>query len=296
MEAAVREVAASVVGEFAADGHADLIRQLAYPLPLTVIFRLLGIPAEDMEACRRWTSDLMELNFGGSRLPVERQAECAKSVVAYQRYVQDLASARDAAPGEDLVTYLIQAQDEDGSARLSLFEVADQVQAFIIGGHETTANALGNTLRLLLDEPSRWREVCRDPGLIQQAVEEGLRADSPVSGVIRTTTRPVTVGNTPLPAGARLFLLLGSANRDESSFPDAGQFRLDRTGQPAHLAFGRGIHYCVGAPLARLEAKVAIEVLGQKLPGLRLAPGASLEHVPVMLFRGLTRLPVLWDS
>jgi cytochrome P450 len=295
MEPAVREVTAAVIDAFAGDAHADLIAQFAYPLPLTVIFRLLGIPGEDMDLLREWTTDLKLLHLA-RRLPAERQVQLARNVVAYQEYVEDLTSSRRAAPGEDLVSYLIEARAEDRDAPLSLFQVADQVQGLVIAGHETTANAMGNMLHLLLAEPARWRAVCDDPGVIGAAVEEGLRVDTAVSGMIRTATRPVTVGGVRLPDGARLFLLFGSANTDERSFPDAGQFRLDRGGQSAHLAFGRGIHYCVGAPLARLEARVALEELTRRLPTLRLDPDTRLSHVPTPLFRGFASLPVSWAA
>jgi cytochrome P450 len=295
MEPAVREVTAAVIDAFAADTRADLIAQFAYPLPLTVIFRLLGIPGEDMDLLREWTTDLKLLHLA-RRLPAERQVQLARNVVAYQEYVEDLTSSRRAALGEDLVSYLIEARAEDRDAPLSLFQVADQVQGLVIAGHETTANAMGNMLHLLLAEPARWRAVCDDPAVIGAAVEEGLRVDTAVSGMIRTATRPVTVGGVRLPDGARLFLLFGSANTDERSFPDAGQFRLDRSGQSAHLAFGRGIHYCVGAPLARLEARVALEELTRRLPTLRLDPDTRLSHVPTPLFRGFASLPVSWAA
>jgi cytochrome P450 len=295
MEPTVRETAATVIDAFAADARADLVAQFAYPLPLTVILRLLGIPEEDMDLLRQWTSDLKMLSLAW-RLPAERQVQLARNAVAYQEYVEDLALRRQVEPGEDLVSYLIEAGVKDSDAPLSLFQVADQVQGLVFAGHETSANAIGNILHLLLAEPARWRAVCNDPAMIDVAVEEGLRADSAVSGMIRTATRPVTVGGVQLPDGARLFLLFGSANADQRAFPDAGQFRLDRSGQPPHLAFGRGIHYCVGAPLARLEARVALGELTRRLPTLRLDPDAQLRHVPTPLFRGFASLPVCWEA
>jgi cytochrome P450 len=295
MERAIRGIATAMIDEFADDGHADLIGQLAYPLPLTVIFRLLGVPHEDIGMCRQWTGDLRQLRSAGARLPVERQVELAGNLVAYRQYIEDLVAVREGNPGEDLVSYLVQAKDEPGGSRLSLSEVTGIIQGLIIAGHETLANGLGNILYQLLADRSRWEEVRAAPGLIDAAVEEGLRADSPVSGIIRTATRPVTVAGMYLPAGTRLFLLLGSANADERCFPRAGEFRLDRDGQSRHVAFGRGIHYCLGAPLARLEARVALRLLTVRLPGLRLAPGPGPHHVPVPIFRGLARLPVEWD-
>jgi cytochrome P450 len=294
MERAIRGIANAVIDEFAAGGHADLVGQLAYPLPLTVILRLLGIPYEDIGMCRQWTGDLEQLLFARAMVPAGRQDELAGNVLAYQQYLEDLVAVREDNPGEDLVSYLIQAKDEWGS-RLSPPQVTDTIQGLIIGGHETLANGLGNVLHQLLADRSRWEEIRADPGLIDAAVEEGLRADPPVSGVIRTATRPVTVAGVDLPAGTRLFLLLGSANADERCFPRAGEFRLDRGGQARHLAFGQGIHSCLGAPLARLEARVALRLLTVRLPGLRLASGADLRHVPVPVLRGFARLPVEWD-
>lgn len=297
METTVRETAEAVVGSFASDGHADLVSQFTYPLPLTVILRLLGIPAEDAGDLRRWTEDLKELAFSGRTLPVHRRVECARSVTALQRYLENLAAARAAEPGQDIVSDIIRAQrgqaGDDAAAMVR--RVADHVQVLIIGGHETTGNAIASTLRLLLADPARWHAVCADPSLIAPAVEEGLRLETPPKGMIRTATRPVTIGGTGLPEGARVFLLFGSGNRDEQQYPEAGEFRLDRNGQPRHLAFGSGPHYCVGAPLARLEARVALEVLARRLPGLRLASGEAPRHVPSLLFRSLAALPVTWE-
>ncbi|HEY7262985.1 MAG TPA: cytochrome P450 [Trebonia sp.] len=295
MEPAVREVTTALTDQFSG-GRADLIDELVYPLPLTVIFRLLGIPEEDIPLCRQWTGDLKQLLFSGPRLPVARQVELARGVAAQQQYLDELAAERETAPGEDLISHLIQAKDTEGNAQLSQSEVSDMTQNLIIGGHETLANALGNILHLLLADPGRWRALREDPALIEAAVEEGMRADTGIIGIIRTATRPVAVGGTDLPEGARLFVMLGSANTDERRYPDPSQFRLDRAGQPAHLGLGHGIHYCVGAPLGRLEARVAVEVLTQRFPGMRPDPDARLRHLPVPLFRGFAGMPVIWDA
>lgn len=296
MRDAVRSVATGVVNEFAADGEADLVSQFAYPVPLAVVLQLLGVPAEDLDACRRWTADLKQLNFSMSRLAPSRQVECARGVLAFQRYLENLVAGWAPGQGGRLVDCLVQARgDEDGGTRLSVEEVADQVLSLIVGGHETLASALGSTMYLLLVEPGRWHQVGQQSEAREAAIEEGLRLEPPFTGTIRTTTRPVRLGGVALPSQARLFLLFGSANRDEHRFAEAGQCRLDRDRKPTHLAFGHGIHYCVGAPLARLEMSVAIEVLAERLPGLRLAPGAIVEHVPGLMFRSLARLPVIWD-
>jgi cytochrome P450 len=292
----VREITAGIVTGFAGDGHADLVSQVAYPLPLTVIFRVLGVPAQDIPACQQWTADLKALQFGHSGMPVERQVACARSVAAFQRYFEELAANWTLGDRDGMLDDLLRARDEDGTSYLSIIQVADQMNALVIGGHETLANGLGNILWQLLSERERWRRVCEGSGLIEAAIEEGLRIEAPVNGMIRIATRPVTLSGVEVPAQARLLLLFGSANRDEAKFPEPDQFLLERAGQPPHLAFGRGIHYCVGAPLARLEARIALQVLAEQLPGLRLAPGEVSEHVPNLMFRGLARLPVVWDD
>lgn len=298
METTIRDAAHATVDAFAADGRADLVSQLTYPLPLTVTLRLLGIPGEDMTDLWRWNSDLMSLELSGSALPPQQRVECARSMVAYQRYLENLAAARAAEPGEDIVSDLVralQAQQPAVPDREVIERAADLAQGLVIAGHETTGNAIASIIWLLLAEPERWRAVCADPSLIGPAVEEGLRLEPPNRGMIRTATRPVSIAGTELPAGTKLFLLFGSANRDEERYLDAEQFRLDRDGQPQHLAFGHGTHFCSGAPLARLEARVTLEVLVRRLPGLRLAPDQPPRQAPTMIFRGLATLPVTWD-
>ncbi len=295
MRDAVHDVATDLVEGFESDGQCELISQFAYPLPLDVIFRLLGVPAKDLPACQRWTAELKELTFSSGRLPPERQVECAHGVLALQRYVDNLVASCPPGRREGLVASLIEARDEDGAPSLSFEETSDHVMAFIIGGHETLASALGNTMHLLLNEPERWRRICQEPESRAAAIEEALRVEAAVAGMMRVTTRPVTLGGAELPAQARLFLLFGSANRDETRFAEPDAYRLDRAGQPSHLAFGHGIHYCIGAPLARLEMAAALDVLAERLPGLRLAPGETVGHVPSLLFRSLARLPVLWE-
>lgn len=294
LEPVIREVATDLVDAFAADGQVDLISQFAYPLPLTVILGMLGVPAHDMPTMRRWTQESIALNFAAATLPLEEQVAYARGKLAFQRYTRDLVTERAQAPREDLISDLLQARYE-GISPLSAEEVSSLIPGLIIAGHESTAKLIGNTMLLLLTHPEQWQALQRDPTLVAAAVEEGLRIEAPVLGMVRTTTREVTVGGVTLPAGARLFLMYGSANHDETHFADAEQFRPDGTRRASHLAFGHGIHFCLGAPLARLEARIAIETLGRRLPGLRLAPEQSFARVPSLVFRGLARLGLVWD-
>ena len=170
------------------------------------------------------------------------------------------------------------------------------VYELLIAGHETTTGLIGNALRRLLTERQAWGEICRDPALIPNAIEEVLRFDSPVIAWRRKTTRAVEVGGVPVPTGANLLLLLGSANRDPAVFKDPEHFDIHRQNAEDHLSLGQGVHYCLGAPLARLEARVVLEELSARLPGLRLVPGQTLRFRPNTTFRGPLSLLVEWDT
>lgn len=292
LEPTIREVADGLIDGFAPDGRVDLVAQFAYPLPLTIILRMLGVPVEDMAAWRRWT-DMVALHFAASTLSLEHQLELARSRVAFQHYTTGLVEQRQRAPQDDMISHLLKAP-EDGSEPLGVEQVVDLVPGLIIAGHETTAHLIANTVLLLLSHPEHWHALQRHPELVEAVVEEGLRKDSSVLGLVRTTTRAAEVGGVALGPGARLFLLNGSANHDESRHVQPEEFRLDRGPQP-HLGFGRGIHSCIGAALARLETRIAIETLARRLPGLRLVPGQSFERTPNLVFRGLRRLELSWD-
>jgi cytochrome P450 len=168
------------------------------------------------------------------------------------------------------------------------------LQGLILAGHESTTNMIGTGLLLLLEQPDRWQTLCAHPEYIPLTVEEILRFDAPIQMFARTTTQEVTIGEITLPEDTSLLLLYGSGNRDEEVFANADEFQLQRTANH-HLAFGHGVHFCVGAALARLEGRVAFEILCQRLPHLRLVPGQVLAHIPTLLFRGYERLEVEWQ-
>jgi cytochrome P450 len=180
-----------------------------------------------------------------------------------------------------------------GNEPLTENELIITLQGLILAGHESTTNMIGTGLRLLLERPERWQTLCQHPAYLAQTVEEILRFDAPIQMFARTTTREVTLGDITLPEDASLLLLYGSGNRDEAVFAQSDDFQLQRSPNH-HLAFGHGVHFCVGASLARLEGKVAFEVLCQRLPHLRLVPGQKLTHIPTLLFRGYERLEVTW--
>jgi len=292
METPVRAIARQLIDAFRDDGHADLVEQLCFPLPARVIGAILGLPDSDLPRLKRWTEDLATLSAGNA--PVPRQVECARGLVSVQKYLAGHIAQRRREPRDDLISALIEARYED-TPPLSDVELISLLSMLHFAGHETTANLLGNLLVWHLREPPRLAALRDDPGLLPRAIEETLRLDAPVQGMMRTTARAVTLGGVEIPEGARVLVLFASANRDPDVFqaPDQGHPRRSDLGR--HLGFGMGIHYCIGAPLARLEVRVAMELVLEKLPGLRLAPDSPILYLPNFLHRGPRRLRVEWD-
>lgn len=289
-EAYVRETATHLVEELEPARRADMIAQFAYPLTLEVILHTMGIPQERLADAKRWSKELIAFLY--SPLSDKRQEECAHGLVAFQRYIASLIEERRQKPGEDAISEMVHSQVE-GAEPLSMNEMVSALCGLVMAGHKTTVDLICNGLALLLNPPDRWQRLCARPELIPTTIEEILRYDSPVQALSRTTTQEVTIGNVTLPVGARLLLVFGAANLDEEQFPDAACFHMQRLPN-RHLGFGYGIHFCVGASLARLEGRIAFEVLGQHWPQMRLVPGQSLTHSAILAFRGYQRLEAEW--
>jgi len=289
-EEGIRALAHRLVDAFIDDGHADLISQFAYPFSLETILNVLGIPQDHMVEVKQWGRDLTDLLF--AVVPEERQVACAKGVVAFQHYMAELIEQRRTHPEDGELDALIGYQ-VPGAEPLSLFELISGMMGFVTVGHRTTLDACGTGLALLLQTPALWQRICAQPDLIPSAVEEILRYESAAGTLSRVTTQEVEIGGVTLPEGAKLVVLLGSANRDGQQFPGADVFDIQRA-QNRHVAFGHGVHFCVGAPLARLELRIALETLAQRIPTLRLAPNQQLAHNPILIFRGLEKLEVEW--
>lgn len=289
MEPFVREVAHKLIDSFIGNGQTEIVSRFAYPLALEVVLKLLGIPSQDIEQTRIWSQDWLMLM--SVQLEEEHQAACARNTVAFQRYLAELIAERRNAPQDDLISSLLAYAS--GDETLTETELVITLQGLILAGHESTTNMIGTGLLLLLEYPEKWRTLCAHPEYIPLTVEEILRYDAPIQMFARTTTREVTINGVTMPEDASLLLLYGSGNRDEAAFPNADEFQIQRAPNH-HLAFGHGVHFCVGAALARLEGRVAFEVLCQRLPHLSLVPGQTLTHIPTLLFRGYERLEVAW--
>jgi len=266
----------------------DLIATIAFPLPAYIVFSLMGVPERDHGQLKQWCGYRAALGWG--RPAPEEQVEIATNMAAYRGYLRELVGRKVSQPADDLTSDLVAIHHEDPE-RLGLDEISSILFSLSFAGHETTTGLIGNCVRRLLEVPSRWSAIASQPELIPHAVEETLRYDTSVPVWRRVTTRPVTLGGVDLPEGAKLFLWLAAAGRDEAQFDRPDEFDMQRPGSDHHLAFGRGEHYCLGANLAKLEANIAIAELAQRYPGLTLAD-QSLTFHPNISFRGPQGLKV----
>lgn len=293
MEPRIQAIATKLIDGFAADGRADIVDRFAWPLPLIVIAELLGVPRDDLETIHRWTDSWLSMLQGDGTL--DDQIGYARDFVALQRYMMDALEQRAGAADDDLIGALYRAW-ASGETGLSLPEVMGVPLDLIIAGHVTVTRAIGSGLLLLLELPQALRELRRDRSLVPGVVEEILRLESPAQGLFRLAMRDVEVGGVTIPAGAKVMVHYGSANRDEAVFADPDRFDPGRPEAGRHLAFGKGIHFCLGAPLARLELTIALPMLLERLPNLRLAPGRPFERAEVFFARGLAHLWLEWDT
>lgn len=292
MEAAIRRLAGELIDAFVGDGQAELVGQLAFLLPGLVICDLLGVPRADMQQLRRWTDDKGALMTGHD--PAPRLVEAAHGFVACQRYFQAHIEARAARPGDDLLTLLV-PESIGGTAPLDMQEAVCNAMDLLAAGHQTTTDLIGNAIALLIDRPDDLRALRDDPGLLPRAIEEFLRIEAPVRGFFRTTREDVEVAGVVIPKDAKVLLLYGSGNRDEAQFPDPDRLDIRRKDADKHLAFGRGIHFCIGSFLGRLEGAVALELLLRRLPNLRRAEGKAHRRNPYLINRGYDEFHIAWD-
>jgi cytochrome P450 len=294
LEDTVVALANELVDAFVADGRADLMTRFCGPLPVAVIAGILGVSRADASKFGQWADDAARLFMGG-RLPTDEWVRAAESVVAMQHHLAGLLTARASTPSGDLLTTIVQAAT-DANGQLDMVKAVTYATTFVFAGHKTTTDLLGNALRLLLLHPDRLAALVQDPSLAAAVVEETLRRDCPVPGTTRVARVEVKLGDVAIPQDARVFLALGSANHDEGVITDPLRFDPARADVNEHLGFGRGVHFCLGAALARLQGRVGLTVLTGRLPGLRLAGDQPLKFRQVVMFRGLVSLEVAWDA
>jgi cytochrome P450 len=274
----------------AASGQMEVITQLAYPLPAIVIAELLGVPPEDRDKFIRWSADFGAF-LDGSNLTLEQALQALAGVAEFMDYFRRIIATRRTTPREDLLQALLTAREREDV--LSEDELLANLVLLLAAGHGTTTHLIGNGLLALLRHPDQWQRLLHDPSMVTTAIPELLRFDSPVQLTGRRVVQELTVGGQTIAAGEHVTVVLGAANRDPAQFPDPDGLDVGRP-ENRILSFGFGIHFCLGAPLARLEAEIVLAALLQRFPGLRSAAGTlgALQWERSIVFRGLTALPV----
>ncbi len=264
---------------------ADLIASFAFPLPMTVICELLGVPELDREAFRGWSNEMVA--------PTGQEAQ-GRAYVEMPAYLSELIGAKRKAPGEDLLSAMIHVVDEGGD-RLSPDELIGMCVLLLVAGHETTVNLIGNGMRALFAHPEQLAALRADFGLLDGAIEEMLRYDGPVESCTeRLALEDVEMDGVTIPAGSIVLISMADADRDPARFEEPERFDVRRDAR-GHIAFGHGLHHCLGAPLARLEGRIAVGSLLERFPGLTPdVDEARLSWIPGMLIRGVRELPVRW--
>lgn len=276
---------ADLAARIEADGSADLLAQVAAPLPIEVIGELLGVPGPDRALLAPWSNAIVKMYEYGLTAEQTQAAETAAQ--EFVDYLRHLADERARVPGDDLVSDLVSVRD--GGDRLSQDELVATAILLLMAGHEATVNVIGNGVRALLSHRAQWDRVVADPGLVASAVDEMIRYDAPLQLFERTATERVEIGGQVIEPGGKVAALLGAAARDPLVFAEPDRFDVGRSPNP-HLGFGAGIHYCVGAPLAKVEIAAALGALTRRLPDLRLA--GEVVRRPEFVIRGLRSLPV----
>jgi cytochrome P450 len=276
----------------AAGPPAEFIEAFAFPLPGETVFRFIGFPEGDDELLKNWCGDRKAFSWGHPS-PAE-QTVIATHMLAYWRYCREFTANKRQNPADDFASELIGAHEQNPED-LSYREVESIIYGLSFAGHEAVTALICNTLQCLLPRRDTWAEICADHARIPNAIEEVLRFNSSQISWRRLTTRPTTVGGYDVPAGTPIFMNFASANRQDDIFDDPDTFDIHRANANHHISFGKGVHYCLGARLAKFETQIVTEVLAERLPSLRLVDDQQFTYFPNITFRGPNELHVAWD-
>ncbi|BAH53630.1 cytochrome P450 [Rhodococcus opacus] len=293
LEPKIREVVNTYLDRVIKDGRADLIGDLLYEVPCIVALIFLGVPDEDIETCRHF--GMQQTLFTWGHPTGDEQTRVATGMGKFWEFAGGLVDKLKADPNaKGWIPHAIEMQRQHPD----LFDdnyLQNIMMSGVVAAHETTTNATGNAFRTLLENRSSWEEICADPTLIPKAIEECLRYSGSVVAWRRKAVVDTTVGGVDIPAGGRLLIVMASANRDDSMFPEPDDFDIHRGNARRHLTFGIGSHTCLGATLARLEMKVFLEEVSRRLPHMSLVAGQEFSYLPNTSFRGPEHVLVEWD-
>jgi len=290
LEPRIRQVANELVDRICEQRECDVVEELTYPLPVIMIAEILGVPPEDRADFKRWSDEVIATL--GSGIGDDSRTVSEQTLEEMREYFERLAEERRREPRQDLLTGLVQAELE--GSKLNAQELLQMLILLLVAGNETTTNLIGNAIIEFMNHPDQLQRVLDDPGLLPTAVEEVLRYSSPVQATARRATRDVEIGSKVIAKDQVCLVWLASANRDPAVFPDPDTFDVGRTPN-RHIAFGMGIHFCLGAPLARLEARVALEVFLKRVRNFRRATEGPLPRVPTFIMRGVRELPIVYE-
>ncbi|MEO1056357.1 MAG: cytochrome P450 [Actinomycetota bacterium] len=296
LEPEIRAITNRLIDSWINDGRIEFVTQFGVPLPVEVIAKALNVPDSRLADFKRWSDD--SIAGIGTQISLDDRIQAERGVNEFQHYFAEQLERRRTDPQDDLLTGLVNARideddaDIDDKRPLDMPEMLSIVQQLLVAGNETTTKLLTELMRLLAEHPDEWRKLRADPGRAPAVVEEGLRLSTPTQGMFRIATEDHELEGVQIPKGARLVIVFASANRDAALYDDGDGFQPDRENLRDHLAFGKGIHFCLGANLSRLESKVAMEELSRRIESFTLPDTNEYGYFPSFMLRGLTRLDV----
>lgn len=290
LEPRIRQLCHTFIERLAArTGPVDIIGEMLYELPAQVIFLLIGMEHDEVPAIKAGSESRVLFTWG--KPSIAQQADLARDMVDFWQRAAAFVAKRANQPQDDFTSDLIRLRNDDDTI-LSMGEITSVVFGLLLAGHETTTGLLGNAVYRLLHDAQQWRHLATNPNDLPKVIEELLRFDTSVIAMRRYTTQAVTIADVTIPADANVLLLIGAANRDDAHFAQSQTFDPHRANTREHLSFGFGAHYCIGAPLARLEARVVLHELIQRFPNAQLVPDQAFDYLPNTSFRGPRRLLV----